>query len=47
MSEAFYSRAKLYDLMFPAADPQPTSTGPRPIGRVGAYWSSAAAPGTS
>ena len=47
MSEAFYSHAKLYDLMFPAADPQRTSTGPRPIGRAGASWSSGAAPGTS
>jgi hypothetical protein len=32
MSEAFYSHAKLYDLMFPSGGPQRISTGPRPIG---------------
>ncbi len=47
MSEAFYSHARLYDPMFPAAGPQLTSTGPAPVGKAGACWNSGAVPGKS
>jgi hypothetical protein len=47
MSEAFYSRARLYDLMFPGGGPAVDFTGPKPIGKAEAYWSSGAARGTS
>ena len=47
MSEAFYSHARLYDLMFPGDLPAVDSTGRPPIGKAGLYWNSDAAPGTS
>ena len=47
MSEAFYSHAKLYDLMFPGGGPAVDFYRAEPIGKAGAYWNSGAAPGTS
>ena len=47
MSEAFYSHAKLYDLMFPGGGAAADFYRARPIGRAGVSWSSGAAPGTS